>query len=57
MSPEQGCRAVPEQHFQVENSVSVKNTGARFTLKISDNQNLEPMLPKKKNGGKILMAS
>ena len=44
--PKYDCKEleVHEQHFQVEKSVSVKNTGAHFSLNISANQDLEPML-------------
>ena len=37
-----GCKEVPEQHFQVEKSVLVKNPGTHFTLNISVYQDLEP---------------
>ena len=38
------CEEIPEQHFQVDKSFSVKDPGAQFTFKISVNQDLEPIL-------------
>ena len=42
--PKYNLEEVTEQHFQVEKSISVKNSGAHFTCKILANQDLGHML-------------
>ena len=41
--PNYNCEDLPEQHFQADGWISVKNPGAHFGLKNSTNQ-MKPML-------------